>query len=78
MCSRVALRGADPGYKGTAMMAAEAALCLALEAPRLPSKGGVLTPAAALGSVLVERLRAAGFTLEARDVEGDAPVVLQE
>jgi len=60
---RVAAQG-DPGYKATAVMFGESALCLALDADRLPPRAGVLTPATALGSVLVERLRAAGQTFE--------------
>jgi short subunit dehydrogenase-like uncharacterized protein len=54
----------DPGYGSTAVMLSEAALCLALEGPQLPSGGGILTPATAMGMRLVERLRAAGLTLE--------------
>jgi short subunit dehydrogenase-like uncharacterized protein len=52
----------DPGYKATAVMLGEAALCLALDGDRLPPRAGVLTPATAMGDVLVERLRAAGQT----------------
>src|SRR4051795_8658744 len=62
--ARVAAQG-DPGYKATAMMMGESALCLALDRDRLPSPGGVLTPATAMGTVLIDRLRAAGMTLEA-------------
>jgi len=54
----------DPGYTGTAVMLGESALALALDEDRLPARAGVLTPATALGDVLVERLRAQGFTLE--------------
>jgi short subunit dehydrogenase-like uncharacterized protein len=61
--ARVAAKG-DPGYKATAMMMGESALCLALDRERLPSPGGVLTPATAMGTVLADRLRAAGMTLE--------------
>lgn len=50
----------DPGYAGTAIMLAEAALCLAEDA--LPSRGGVLTTASCMGMALIERLRAAGMT----------------
>lgn len=50
----------DPGYAATAVMLGESGLCLALDPPR--SGGGVLTPATATGSALVDRLRAAGFT----------------
>ena len=54
----------DPGYGETAKMLSEAALCLALEREELPDRAGVLTPASALGTVLVRRLRAADMTLE--------------
>jgi short subunit dehydrogenase-like uncharacterized protein len=50
----------DPGYGETAIMLAEAALCLAQD--ELPARGGVLTPATAMGMKLIERLRAAGAT----------------
>lgn len=62
----VAAKG-DPGYKATAVMLAEAALTLAHGTlPQLPhdDRGGVLTPAVALGMPYVERLRARGFTLQ--------------
>lgn len=55
----------DPGYKATAIMLGESALSLALERDRLPARTGVLTPAAAMGDALSDRLRAAGTTLEA-------------
>lgn len=54
---------ADPGYAGTAIMLGESALCLALDADKLPPRAGVLTPASAMGEVLVERLRGAGLRL---------------
>ena len=54
---------ADPGYAGTAVMLAESALCLVEDEGRLPQRAGVLTPATALGDVLVDRLRARDFTL---------------
>jgi short subunit dehydrogenase-like uncharacterized protein len=56
--------GYDPGYGGTAIMLGQSALCLALDGPRPPSRSGVLTPATAMGDVLVERLRAHGFTFQ--------------
>jgi short subunit dehydrogenase-like uncharacterized protein len=56
----------DPGYQATAVMFGESALCLALDGSRLPEAAGVLTPATAMGSVLADRLRAAGQTYEAR------------
>ncbi len=52
----------DPGYDGTAIMLGESALALA--AREGTDRAGVLTPATALGSVLVDRLRAHDFTLE--------------
>jgi short subunit dehydrogenase-like uncharacterized protein len=50
----------DPGYNATAVMFGESALCLALDGDRLPERAGSLTPATAMGAVLIERLRAAG------------------
>ena len=50
----------DPGYKATAVMLGESALCLAQD--DLPEKAGVLTPATAMGGALAERLKAAGHT----------------
>ncbi|WP_336921547.1 saccharopine dehydrogenase family protein [Aquipuribacter sp. SD81] len=54
----------DPGYVSTARMLGESALALVLDRAGLPDRAGVLTPATALGDVLVTRLRAAGTTLE--------------
>jgi short subunit dehydrogenase-like uncharacterized protein len=56
----VAAKG-DPGYAATAVMMGESALCLALD--QLPERFGVLTPASAVGTALIDRLRAAGMTL---------------
>jgi short subunit dehydrogenase-like uncharacterized protein len=47
-------------------MLGEAGLCLAEDEARLPGVAGVLTPATAFDGVLVERLKAAGMTFEAR------------
>ncbi len=58
--SRVSAKG-DPGYAATSLMLGEAAICLARD--ELPERGGVLTPAVAMGSALVDRLRTAGMTL---------------
>lgn len=52
----------DPGYKATAVMLGESALCLALD--HLPHAAGVLTPATAMGRPLADRLRAAGHSYE--------------
>lgn len=57
----------DPGNRATTKMVCESALALALQADALPGgkrQGGVLTPASALGDVLVQRLRDAGMTLQ--------------
>ncbi len=56
----------DPGYKATAVMLGESALALALDQERLPDAAGVLTPATAMGEVLVERLCAAGQSYRTR------------
>jgi len=57
----------DPGYGITITTLVECALCLAIDRERLPDRYGVLTPATAMGSLLIERLRNAGLTLELCD-----------
>lgn len=59
----------DPGYRGTAVMLAQSALALAAGEGD-DTTGGVLTPAAAFGGVLVDRLRDADFTLTSTQVRG--------
>ncbi len=57
----------DPGNRATTKMLCESALALALQLDELPGglkHGGLLTPVSGLGDVLVERLRAAGMTLQ--------------
>ncbi|NJM91018.1 MAG: hypothetical protein HC863_01745 [Myxococcales bacterium] len=56
---------ADPGYGSTCKMLGQSALCLAFDA--LPSAGGCLTPAKALGGALRERLRNVGMTFDLAD-----------
>ncbi|MCW2561108.1 MAG: hypothetical protein JWP55_5072 [Mycobacterium sp.] len=55
---------ADPGYAATAVMLGESALALTLDRSRLSDRRGVLTPAAAMGDVLLARLPAAGVTID--------------
>lgn len=53
----------DPGYGSTCKMLTEAALCLIDDVP--DREGGVLTPAAAFGHAIIDRLRTnAGMVLE--------------
>ena len=53
----------DPGYGSTSKMIAEAAMCLLLDAK--DTKGGIWTPASAMGHALVARLQAhAGLSFE--------------
>lgn len=52
----------DPGYRGTAVMLGESALCLAADKD-MPDQAGVLTPMTAMGEALAVRLRARGFTV---------------
>ena len=54
--------GGDPGYDETAKMLAESALCLAFD--DLPKVSGQLTPVAAMGDALLERLQKAGIGFE--------------
>ena len=51
--------GGDPGYGETSKMLAESALCLAFDT--LPKRAGQLTPAAAMGHALIQRLQKAGI-----------------
>ena len=53
----------DPGYGSTSKMLAQSGVCLAGD--ELPSGGGVLTPAAAMGDALLHRLQEhAGLSFE--------------
>jgi short subunit dehydrogenase-like uncharacterized protein len=61
---RCRVRGGDPGYTETAKMLSESALCLVFDRERLPACHGVVPTAAALGSVLTERLQRAGIVFE--------------
>lgn len=64
---RVVVHGdKDPGYGSTSGMLAEVALCLALDGDTLPEHFGVVTPAAAMGRALIDRLPRAGVTFEVR------------
>ncbi len=66
VCTQVS--GGDPGYGETSKMLAESALCLAFD--DLPSRGGQLTPAVAMGDALLSRLQAAGIKFEVLDGVG--------
>lgn len=46
----------DPGYGATCRMLAESALCLLRDVDRAQTRGGVWTPAAAMGDALIERM----------------------
>lgn len=59
------VRGGDPGYTETAKMLAEAALCLVHD--ELPQTGGQVTPAAAMGPALRDRLQRNGITFTVVD-----------
>ena len=59
----------DPGYGSTSKMLAESGVCLAKN--KLPSGGGVLTPATAMGGALLERLQEkAGLKFKILDADG--------
>jgi short subunit dehydrogenase-like uncharacterized protein len=59
----IAQRG-DPGYKATSVLLGESGLALATDRDKLSELRGVLTPAAAMGDVLLARLPAAGVSLD--------------
>jgi short subunit dehydrogenase-like uncharacterized protein len=64
--AEISFRG-DPGNRATLRLLCETGMCLAFDGDRLPGgrdRGGVLTPATALGEALVPRLRAAGFRID--------------
>jgi short subunit dehydrogenase-like uncharacterized protein len=52
----------DPGYGATSIMLGQSALCLAEDT--LPLRTGFLTPATAMGAILVDRLRKANIRFE--------------
>jgi short subunit dehydrogenase-like uncharacterized protein len=58
---RTEVSGGDPGYGETSKMLAESALCLAMDRASLPNVSGVLTPAVAMGELLLARLQRAGL-----------------
>ncbi|KAH6568261.1 hypothetical protein BASA62_005572 [Batrachochytrium salamandrivorans] len=68
----------DPGYKATAVLLAQSALCLLLDQAKLRTagkddrqfktlEGGVLTGVSAMGEVVLERLEQAGFVFTVHD-----------
>ena len=61
--ARMSQRG-DPGYKATSVLLGESGLALALDRDALSDLRGILTPAAAMGDALLDRLPAAGVSLE--------------
>ncbi|MAT61929.1 MAG: enoyl-ACP reductase [Micrococcales bacterium] len=56
----------DPGYAATSVMLGQAGLTLAGDQRRLPRAAGVLTPATGMGLRLIENLKAAGMSIDAR------------
>lgn len=66
--ARVTMRHqGDPSNRATVRFVCESALALALEFESLPGglkRGGLLTPATALGEVLAERLRKSGMAID--------------
>jgi short subunit dehydrogenase-like uncharacterized protein len=62
---RTAISGGEPGYDETSKMLAESALALALDVT--PERSGQLTPVAAMGDALLERLPKAGIKIEVLD-----------
>jgi len=64
---RTRVSGGDPGYLETSKMLAESALCLAKDRASLPDRAGALTPAEAMGEVLIGRLERAGLVFEVLD-----------
>ncbi|EIE26941.1 saccharopine dehydrogenase [Coccomyxa subellipsoidea C-169] len=69
----------DPGYWETSRMLLESALCLAQQEEELKKagklQGGVLTPASAMGMLLIDRLNKAGMTFK---IESSSAAVVSE
>ncbi|KAJ1553682.1 hypothetical protein HK096_006880 [Nowakowskiella sp. JEL0078] len=74
----IKIRG-DPGYLEGSKMLAECALCIIYDENKLKDarkedtafplfNGGILTPATAFGSVLVDRLNASGISFEIKEI----------
>jgi short subunit dehydrogenase-like uncharacterized protein len=64
----------DPGYGSTCKLIAESALCLIREVDHTVTPGGMWTPAAAMGTALIERLNArAGLDFEMAALPNQAP-----
>lgn len=59
----------DGGYWSTSRLILETGLCLAREEEGTRSGGGVMTPAAAAGLALIERLKKAGYDWEVLPLE---------
>lgn len=59
----------DPGYAATAVLLGESALGLVCDRDQLPDRHGVLTPASAMGDVLLKRLAAAGVTVQTTQLD---------
>jgi trans enoyl reductase len=60
----------DPGYAATSVLLGECGLALATDRDKLSELRGVLTPAAAMGDVLLARLPAAGVSLRTERLHG--------
>jgi len=63
---QVTLRGAD-AYEETARFVSESALALLLDRQRLKYKGGVLSPMAAFGSTLMQRVHRGTFSMSVKE-----------
>lgn len=66
LCLRTLVSGGDPGYDETAKMLAESALCLVLDREILPAHFGIVSPAEAMGHVLINRLQKAGISFDVK------------
>lgn len=61
--SQVTVYGnSDPGYSATAKMITESALSILLNKDEIPESFGVLTPASAIGPIVIGRLKTKGIT----------------
>ena len=62
------IKGGDPGYGDTSKFISEMALCILTQSNQLLKNKGILTPVECTGSLLVDRLRSAGISIDTKNL----------
>ena len=63
------IKGGDPGYGETSKFISEMALCILFENEQLKQKKGILTPVECAGSLITNRLKNAGISIDSKEIE---------